>query len=492
MSPTAATGVWDAIDSLGFIPENINTTLFASFCATLGFLLVFRTSQAMLRFMDGLKCIYGMTASYYEACSSLMSFSGTTKKSPEEIEAFRHLLVRLFSMLHSAALHEIAAGELTGFQTIDEAGLDDESTEFLNAAKDSGHDQSRVLHQWIQNLIVKSHEGGMLAVPPPILSRVFQELADGMGHLDDARRIAHIPFPFPYAQMTVLLLLLHMVITPVICSIIASHWIWAGVLCFIMVISGWSINFIAAEIEQPFQDDANDLPMLNFQVEMNKALMLLLDHRMHVCPALHEDAPRDIHEIARSTFEEHHCFRVPAPSSRSMTSPKSAQGHEATSPSGLESSSPPSPTTSPQRVRGDSSIPTMSPAKPAEDSRVEAKPQAQCLKPSALPPGPSPDLAGYASTGLDFSSSPLPSRGGVAAVDLAPPRPGRSKTGTAAAQPEGDESDLGPLFWDSARPRDGEARSEGAGGSSAPSSPHTGILPEGQVGRSGASRHEGS
>merc|ERR1719163_1346459 len=39
----------------------------------------------------------------------------------------------------------------------------------------------------------------------------------------------------------------------------------------------WGINFIAAELELPFGDDPNDLPIETLQVDFNGSLCVLLD-----------------------------------------------------------------------------------------------------------------------------------------------------------------------------------------------------------------------
>merc|ERR1719473_1310421 len=39
----------------------------------------------------------------------------------------------------------------------------------------------------------------------------------------------------------------------------------------------WSLELIAAELENPFGDDVNDLPVLGFQEDLNQGLLLLVD-----------------------------------------------------------------------------------------------------------------------------------------------------------------------------------------------------------------------
>merc|ERR1739838_338174 len=54
-----------------------------------------------------------------------------------------------------------------------------------------------------------------------------------------------------------------------------SRW-WAGLLTFITVLAFWCMNYIASEIEQPFGEDANDLPIPDMMRDMNASLWKLI------------------------------------------------------------------------------------------------------------------------------------------------------------------------------------------------------------------------
>jgi putative membrane protein len=101
----------------------------------------------------------------------------------------------------------------------------------------------------------------VIPVAPPILTRVFQEISRGLVNLNNVKKIRDFPFPFPYAQMITMMLMMHWVITPVASCLIVDNIVWAAVLTFITVFAFWAINYIAEEIEMPFGDDANDLPI---------------------------------------------------------------------------------------------------------------------------------------------------------------------------------------------------------------------------------------
>ena len=47
---------------------------------------------------------------------------------------------------------------------------------------------------------VRLKEGG-LNMPPPVVSRIYQELSNGALGFHQAQKISRVPFPFPYAQL---------------------------------------------------------------------------------------------------------------------------------------------------------------------------------------------------------------------------------------------------------------------------------------------------
>merc|ERR1712032_985332 len=50
----------------------------------------------------------------------------------------------------------------------------------------------------------------------------------------------------------------------------------AGAVTFVPVFAMFSVNLVATELEMPFGDGPNDLPLHHFQDEMNLSLMMLI------------------------------------------------------------------------------------------------------------------------------------------------------------------------------------------------------------------------
>lgn len=270
---------------------------YTGFSFVIGFLLVFRTSQAYARFWEGSTLVSQLRGQWLEAAQTLCAFShfAVGERSEEERNDFLHLIVRLFSFLHSEALASIAIMEDEEFSVIDAKGLDTDSAEYLQFCTTKQISRVEVLHQWILQVVVGEKKNGVLQeVPAPLLTRAVQELADGMVMYTDCIKINDMQFPFPYAQMSIVLMLIHWLITPFVAASSSNHWSWAFVMAFTSVLCLWSLSFIAAELENPFGDDVNDLPTRDLQNRMNRSLLMLLQPGTRKVPKLNPLAPRTL------------------------------------------------------------------------------------------------------------------------------------------------------------------------------------------------------
>lgn len=264
-------------------PTELSSTfpsLWSGFTFSLGFLIIFRTQIAYSRFWEGVTLMHNVRAVWFNATSNLISFTSTAIEKKDEVQSFQHLLVRLMSMLFCTALQEVSDMSDEDFEILGDDGINARSLQFLY---ESGDDKTEILLAWIQRLVVVSHGNGVLPIAPPILSRVFQELSTGIVELNGAKKISETPFPFPYAQMISCLLLLHWIISPIVNCMLINDTMACAIVTFATVFALWSINYIAAEIEMPFGDDCNDLPISEFMVAFNDSLRILM-HPMSQSP----------------------------------------------------------------------------------------------------------------------------------------------------------------------------------------------------------------
>merc|ERR1719329_315986 len=137
-------------------------TILGAFTGILGFLIVFRSQQAYSRWWNGGTLLQQICGEWVNAFSALLAFSNTSPEKKDEVEKFHHLLVRLVSLLHGAALHHVSTIGEQVFELIDLDGFDQGHLSFMQ----SSHDPCQIVLQWIQKLIVEANAQETLKIAP--------------------------------------------------------------------------------------------------------------------------------------------------------------------------------------------------------------------------------------------------------------------------------------------------------------------------------------
>mmetsp|Transcript_43170 Transcript_43170/g.119400 ORF Transcript_43170/g.119400 Transcript_43170/m.119400 type:complete len:481 (+) Transcript_43170:84-1526(+) len=276
-----------------------STQLYSALLTTLGILIGFRTNKAYGRFWDATTLLHQMWGEWFDACSCLVAFSMLSKRSkPTEVHNFRHTLIRLMSLCHASALEEIAMSTDTAeaYPTLDLGGLDQGTLKYLRYCKSDknlGFNRVEVIIHMIQTLVVHGQDVGVLKIPPPILSRVFQTLSRGQVNLANCKKITHTLFPFPYAQLIAVLLVVVTLLTPVVMAGVCKTPHWAFIFTVLPIFGSFSLNHVARQLEMPFGADANDLPMDGFQDNMNVSLLMLIREETDHVPCTSDRCAQD-------------------------------------------------------------------------------------------------------------------------------------------------------------------------------------------------------
>lgn len=120
-------------------------------------------------------------------------------------------------------------------------------------------DRPGLVLMWLGELVTDLQP--TVLVPPPILSRVYQELSNGSLGFSQAMKLSDIPFPFIFAQMLAVSITGFAVISPIAFTVISGDSWMTPVLSTGAVLAFWALNEIAMELENPFGEDANNLPL---------------------------------------------------------------------------------------------------------------------------------------------------------------------------------------------------------------------------------------
>eukprot|EP00421_Protoceratium_reticulatum_P020911 CAMPEP_0168385010 /NCGR_PEP_ID=MMETSP0228-20121227/14704_1 /TAXON_ID=133427 /ORGANISM="Protoceratium reticulatum, Strain CCCM 535 (=CCMP 1889)" /LENGTH=420 /DNA_ID=CAMNT_0008398191 /DNA_START=74 /DNA_END=1336 /DNA_ORIENTATION=+ len=151
-----------------------------------------------------------------------------------------------------------------------------QSTEEERLVLSQVHDKVLVVASWICETVTRKVLLGQLKVPPPIVSRVYQEMSNGMLAFHNAMMVVIVPFPFPFAQMLTYLLFGFAILAPFMVLQFTRSMVFSPILTCISVFGYFGTDAIAKEIENPFGDDANDLPLLAMHKDFNNSLRELL------------------------------------------------------------------------------------------------------------------------------------------------------------------------------------------------------------------------
>merc|ERR1712232_877806 len=113
---------------------------------------------------------------------------------------------------------------------------------------------------------------GVVCAAPPLVSSALADLSQAMRCCEKGKKTI-TPFPFPYEQTIKFLLIVHWMLLPFVVSGWTTRPSLAFVFCFIILVANWSLYQIAAELEQPFGDDANDIDTTKAACRLNAGLM---------------------------------------------------------------------------------------------------------------------------------------------------------------------------------------------------------------------------
>eukprot|EP00439_Symbiodinium_sp_Y106_P072233 s1314_g13.t1 len=214
-----------------------------------------------------------------DGCSDLIAYCEGSKLEDEEVQAFQHLLIRLASLLSAVCFAELMGGGIAyedptvptkfmEYELIDFGGLDDDTRQFML----DGQGSPEIIYQWIQIAICRANNMGTFGVPPPVLTRAYQDLGLSMIRFHQAQKIVEVPFPLPYVVALQLLLITHWVMTPIVCSGWTDYTAWAVMFALTNTLSLWFFVGVAMEMDSPFKQAM-------FAID-SKALQRHLNHRL--------------------------------------------------------------------------------------------------------------------------------------------------------------------------------------------------------------------
>ncbi|WIA42693.1 hypothetical protein OEZ86_008645 [Tetradesmus obliquus] len=124
-------------------------------------------------------------------------------------------------------------------------------------------DRPLLLLSWVHELMLQRQTAGGLRMPAPILARVYTGLSDGLTAYEQCRKLADTPFPFPWAQFVLVMLVLF------------TNSSMAVVITVMTTAIFWTVNEVARDVEDAFIMEPNNMPLANTQFHFNELLLTL-------------------------------------------------------------------------------------------------------------------------------------------------------------------------------------------------------------------------
>jgi len=154
-------------------------------------------------------------------------------------------------------------------------GVSDAEIKLLSAAR-GPLAKTALCTMWMQEFITREYMAGSTGnVAPPIVSRLYQLCTDGMVGYNQARKVAYIPFPFVHAQIAALFIVVLLPVVPLLMlTFVDPAWLGA-LLTFFSILCFCGLHEVARELENPFKNEPNDLPLVTIQAQFNEALLVM-------------------------------------------------------------------------------------------------------------------------------------------------------------------------------------------------------------------------
>ena len=192
-----------------------------------------------------------------------------------KVKGFRALVAR-FKTFFSVGLTSEQRSKYNAAQPLPViGGVSDAEIRFLQLAR-GPYAKTQLCFNWLSEFIIREHLSGSLGdVAPPIISRIFQFLGDGMIYYNHSRKIMFIPFPFGHAQLSVIFVLSMVIVIPFLMHQYTEEPLVGAILTFMTVLCLQGINEVARDLENPFRNFPNELPLVNFQAQFNEGLMTM-------------------------------------------------------------------------------------------------------------------------------------------------------------------------------------------------------------------------
>jgi len=268
-----------------------DSQMYSTFTSLVGFLIVFHTVQAYTRYMSGMTLVLQMMGAFADVMSLTSSFAKISDASREDVGRFLKNSGRLLSLLFVNCLAELEqhdgeastnnnkqASTVRRAYVYDLVNAEELDPAMLEEVAKSPCKVETLCHAY-QTLIAEGMGQGILKAPAPLLTRVYQELGNGVIKFHEANKFNVAPYPFPYTAVADMLMLVHWMLTPFMVSLWTKGAISSFFFTFMQIFTLWSLKSIAGQLDNPYGTDITDLDARGMSETFNHTIRTLVqDH----------------------------------------------------------------------------------------------------------------------------------------------------------------------------------------------------------------------
>ncbi len=254
------TGVLVYIETDYFHAQFKATTVFHQILGfVLSMLLVFRINTAYDRWWEGRKLWGSLVNNTRSMAIKLNALLDENQK--EEREKFSQLIQTYVYVLKN---------HLRG-QRLDEKFISYTNEAFVKGLLDSPHKPNYVASKITSELVLLSKQGLIETRHLPFFNEELRTFTDVSGACE---RIKNTPIPYSYSLFLKKIIFIYVITMPIPFSIDFKYWAIPIVIFIFYAFA--SLELISEEIEDPFGDDSNDLPLDEIANRISENVKLLL------------------------------------------------------------------------------------------------------------------------------------------------------------------------------------------------------------------------
>eukprot|EP00441_Pelagodinium_beii_P040995 CAMPEP_0197630840 /NCGR_PEP_ID=MMETSP1338-20131121/8198_1 /TAXON_ID=43686 ORGANISM="Pelagodinium beii, Strain RCC1491" /NCGR_SAMPLE_ID=MMETSP1338 /ASSEMBLY_ACC=CAM_ASM_000754 /LENGTH=334 /DNA_ID=CAMNT_0043202153 /DNA_START=144 /DNA_END=1145 /DNA_ORIENTATION=+ len=286
-----------------WVPDQVVFNVLVTFSSLVA---TFRTAHALRNFVDAGSYLHKLSASWFDATSSLIAFCRHSEQPAEQIDQFIQTLVRLVSLMNALSLDSLqGTGNGIGdkyihhFELLSPEELDSDTQDRVLES------QSKVEYafQMTQQLVVDAIQAKIIMIPAPIVVVSFQDLAAALQTYHEAKKVAAVKLPVSYIFVTLIIQITIGTITP--CFIVT--YVQGATSAFMYSFGGvfllGFLNAVADSLHNPFYKGSRTLDAESVQRELNHQLEQLLQQARQDSPKYVSQEVRVSKSVSnRSTF----------------------------------------------------------------------------------------------------------------------------------------------------------------------------------------------